>query len=61
MTDTIFDLYGELEVLQLLNQFFDRAIYYAILGYEEAVSTAVRKDDWARARDAAVSIGLLSQ
>ena len=58
--DNIFELYGELEVLQLLNQFFDRAIYYAILGYEEAVSTAVQKDDWARAREAAVSIGLMS-
>ncbi|HJX01197.1 MAG TPA: hypothetical protein VJ453_13585 [Terriglobales bacterium] len=58
--DSIFDLHGELEVLQLLNQFFDRAIYYAILSYEEAVSTAVRKDDWTRAREAAVSIGLLS-
>jgi hypothetical protein len=59
--DNIFELYGELEVLQLLNQFFDRAIYYAILGYEEAVSTAVQKDDWTRAREAAVSIGLISQ
>ena len=30
--DNIFELFGELEVQQLLNQFFDRAIYYSILG-----------------------------
>ena len=27
---------GELEMLQLLDQFFDRAIYYAAVGYERA-------------------------
>jgi hypothetical protein len=35
--DNIVELFGELEVQQMLNQFFDRAIYYSILGYEEAV------------------------
>jgi len=30
------ELFGELEVLQLLGRFFDRAIYYATAGYEEA-------------------------
>jgi hypothetical protein len=30
------ELFGELEVLQLLGHFFDRAIYYAAVGYEEA-------------------------
>ncbi len=35
--DNIFELFGELEVQQLLNQFFDRAIYYSILEYEEEV------------------------
>ena len=35
--DNIFELFGELEVQQMLNQFFDRAIYYSILGYEEEV------------------------
>jgi hypothetical protein len=30
------EVLGELEVLQLLDQFFDRAIYYAALGYERA-------------------------
>jgi hypothetical protein len=28
------ELYGELEMLQLLDNFFNRAIYYAALGYE---------------------------
>jgi len=31
----IVEAFGELEV-QLLNQFFDRAVYYSIAGYEEA-------------------------
>lgn len=35
--DNIFELFGELEVQQMLNQFFDRAIYYSILGYEEEI------------------------
>ena len=29
------ELFGELELLQLLDQFFDRAMYYAVLGYSE--------------------------
>lgn len=28
------EAYGELEMLQLLDRFFDRAIYYAAVGYE---------------------------
>jgi hypothetical protein len=28
------EVYGELEMLQLLDHFFDRAIYYAAIGYE---------------------------
>jgi RsbRD-like negative regulator of sigma factor len=32
------NLFGELELLRLLEQFFDRAVYYATEGYEEAVS-----------------------
>jgi hypothetical protein len=28
------EAFGELEMLQLLNHFFDRAIYYAAVGYE---------------------------
>ena len=31
------NVFGELELLRLLDQFFDRAVYYATEGYEEAV------------------------
>ena len=30
------ELYGELELVQALDQFFDRALYYAAVGYERA-------------------------
>ncbi len=30
------EVFGELEMLQLLDQFFDRAIFYAAMGYEQA-------------------------
>lgn len=30
------DLYGEMELLWLMNQFFDRAICYVVEGYEQA-------------------------
>jgi len=33
------EVFGELEMLQLLEQFFDRAIFYAALGYEQAIVT----------------------
>jgi hypothetical protein len=29
------ELFGELELLQLLDQFFDRAVYYVVAGYSE--------------------------
>jgi hypothetical protein len=32
------EVFGELEMLQLLEQFFDRAIYYATVGYELATA-----------------------
>lgn len=32
------EIFGELELLQLLERFFDRAIYYAAVGYELAAS-----------------------
>jgi hypothetical protein len=28
------ELHGELELMHLLNQFFDRALYYTAVGYE---------------------------
>jgi hypothetical protein len=35
------EVFGELEMLQLLEQFFDRAIYHASVGYEQAVAESV--------------------
>jgi hypothetical protein len=32
------NVFGELELLRLLDQFFDRALYYATEGYEEATT-----------------------
>ena len=32
------EVFGELELLQLLEQFFDRAIFYAAVGYERAAA-----------------------
>jgi len=34
--DGAVELYGELQLLQSLDQFFDRALYYAAVGYEQA-------------------------
>jgi len=34
------EIFGELEMLQLLDQFFERAIFYAAVGYENARATA---------------------
>ena len=35
------EVFGELEMLQLLDQFFDRAIYYASDGYEKALAARI--------------------
>jgi hypothetical protein len=32
------NVFGELELLRLLDQFFDRAVYYATEGYEQATT-----------------------
>ena len=32
------NVFGELELLRLLDQFFDRAVYYATEGYEQATA-----------------------
>lgn len=58
--DTIVELHGELELHQLLNQFFDRAVYYGIVGYEQA-GDATPKGDLCRVHDLAVAIGLMSE
>jgi len=57
--DNVVALHGELELHQLLSQFFDRAIYYAILGHDEALQQNVRSD-LRRAQELAISIGLMS-
>jgi hypothetical protein len=57
--DNIVALHGEMELLNLLNHFFDRAIYHAIVGYTEAAESEV-KSELQRARDLAISIGLMS-
>jgi hypothetical protein len=35
------NVFGELELLRLLDQFFDRAVYYATEGYEEGAAEKV--------------------
>ena len=34
--DRVLELYSELELLSVLDGFFDRAVYYALIGYEES-------------------------
>jgi hypothetical protein len=41
--DRAVEIMGELELLQMLEMFFDRAIYYAAVGYEEEVARASRE------------------
>jgi hypothetical protein len=36
VADAAFELLGELELVQLIEQFFDRAMYYGTVGYERA-------------------------
>ena len=38
------EVFGELEMLQLLEQFFDRAIYYASVGYELEIAEQVLRE-----------------
>src|SRR5437588_9433768 len=40
--DSAIEIMGELELLQMLEMFFDRAIYYAAVGYEDEVAQASR-------------------
>lgn len=35
LSDSALDLYQELELIRILGQFFDRAIYHAVQGYEQ--------------------------
>ncbi len=43
------EVFGELEMLELLEQFFDRALYYAAEGYEQARASR-REHEMAHAR-----------
>ena len=43
VSDRAVEIMGELELLQMLEMFFDRAIYYAAVGYEEAQARAGRE------------------
>lgn len=38
MVESPVQVYGELELMQLLDQFFDRAVYYAVSGYVDAAA-----------------------
>ncbi len=38
VADRAIEIMGELELLQMLEMFFDRAIYYAAVGYEEQLA-----------------------
>lgn len=40
--DSAVEIMGELELLQMLEMFFDRAIYYAAVGYEDEVGQTLR-------------------
>jgi hypothetical protein len=40
MSDGALELYGELDFLQSLTHFYDRAIYYASMGYEQKTKSA---------------------
>jgi hypothetical protein len=40
VVDRAVEIMGELELLQMLEMFFDRAIYYAAVGYEEQLARA---------------------
>jgi hypothetical protein len=57
--DNIVAMHGEMELQRLLNQFFDRAMYHAVLGYEQAAPCGP-KGELERVRDLAVSIGLMA-
>ena len=59
--DNVVELHGELELHRQLNQFFDRAIYYAIVGYQEAGQAGTPKSDLRKVQELAMSIGLISE
>lgn len=54
LIDRPIEIFGELELLQLLDQFFEQAMYYAALGYEDmSVTGKVREAEQADLADVA--------
>jgi len=49
VADRAIEIMGELELLQMLEMFFDRAIYYAAVGYEDEVVRGSREGESLRA------------
>jgi hypothetical protein len=47
--DRAVEIMGELELLQMLEMFFDRAIYYSVVGYEDEVARSARQGESMRA------------
>ena len=47
--DRAVEIMGELELLQMLEMFFDRAIYYTAVGYEQEVAREARGEEALRA------------
>jgi hypothetical protein len=47
--DRAVEIMGELELFEMLEMFFDRAIYYAAAGYEEEISGAAHQKEVLRA------------
>ena len=47
--DRAIEIMGELELLQMLEMFFDRAIYYAAVGYEDEVARTTHPEGALRA------------
>jgi hypothetical protein len=50
LSESAMELHGELELMHLLNQFFDRALYFTAVGYESertriGTNLRRRKDD----------------
>ncbi len=44
VVDRAVEIMGELELLQMLEMFFDRAIYYAAVGYEAEIARTTRSE-----------------
>jgi len=45
LADSAVELYQEQELFRLIDYFFDRALYYAALGYEQEARTSLRRQE----------------